>query len=205
MPKKGGPGSRKSVRVEEKAALEAEQAAAVVDAQTAAKEAQAAADAAAEELAVYRAETASAAEAAAQKAAAELSELKEQLEQAKRAGSPVRAGGRANPFEETPAPAPEGEEASGTPLVCVLIHGGSIALKSLLTDCNAIVSAWYPGQQGGGAFADLAFGKVSPSGRSTDGGVFWASPYHGRWHMLSANLPRTHLETACSLADSAVL
>ena len=45
MPKKGGPGSRKSVRVEEKAALEAEQAAAVVDAQTAAKEAQAAADA----------------------------------------------------------------------------------------------------------------------------------------------------------------
>ena len=32
MPKKGGPGSRKSVRVEEKAALEAEQAAAVVDA-----------------------------------------------------------------------------------------------------------------------------------------------------------------------------
>ena len=47
MPKKGGSGSRKSVRVEEKAALEAEQAAAVVDAQTAAKEAQAAADAAA--------------------------------------------------------------------------------------------------------------------------------------------------------------
>ena len=37
MPKKGGPGSRKSVRVEEKAALEAEQAAAVVDAQAAAK------------------------------------------------------------------------------------------------------------------------------------------------------------------------
>ena len=37
MPKKGGSGSRKSVRVEEKAALEAEQAAAVVDAQTAAK------------------------------------------------------------------------------------------------------------------------------------------------------------------------
>ena len=31
MPKKGGPGSRKSIRVEEKAALEAEQAAAVVD------------------------------------------------------------------------------------------------------------------------------------------------------------------------------
>ena len=102
MPKKGGPGSRKSVRVEEKAALEAEQAAAVVDAQTAAKEAQAAADAAAEELAVYRAEVASAAEAAEQKAAAELAELKEQLEQAKRAGSPVRTGGRANPFEETP-------------------------------------------------------------------------------------------------------
>ena len=39
MPKAGGTGTRKSVRVEEKAALEAEQAAAVVDAETTAKEA----------------------------------------------------------------------------------------------------------------------------------------------------------------------
>ena len=94
MPKKGGPGSRKSVRVEEKAALEAEQAAAVVDAQTAAKEAQAVADAAAEELAVYRAEVASAAEAAEQKAAAELAELKEQWLRRRRAAPGVHRRAR---------------------------------------------------------------------------------------------------------------
>ena len=39
MPKAGGTGTRSSVRVAEKAALEAEQAAAVVDAETTAKEA----------------------------------------------------------------------------------------------------------------------------------------------------------------------
>ena len=122
MPKKGGPGSRKSVRVEEKAALEAEQAAAVVDAQTAAKEAQAAADAAAEELAVYRAETASAAEAAAQKAAAELSELKEQSTVPPDAGqgglrgrltAPQPAGGGVTPAWPSIIPVALGAATSG--------------------------------------------------------------------------------------------
>jgi hypothetical protein len=45
--------------------------------------------------------------------------------------------------------------------VCILVIGGSIALKSLLTDCDAILSVWYPGQQGGAALADILFGKVS--------------------------------------------
>ena len=43
--------------------------------------------------------------------------------------------------------------ATGTPLVCVLVHGGSMALRSLLTDCNAIVDAWFPGAQGGNGVA----------------------------------------------------
>ena len=77
MPKAGGTGTRSSVRAAEKAALEAEQAAAVVDAETTAKEAQAEAAAAAEELAAYRAQVESAVEEAQQKAAAELAELKE--------------------------------------------------------------------------------------------------------------------------------
>ena len=55
---------------------------------------------------------------------------------------------------------------SGTPVVCALIHGGSIALSSLLTDCTAIVDCWFPGQQGGAGFADLIFGKVAGGGRS---------------------------------------
>ena len=79
MPKAGGAGTRSSVRAAEKAALEAEQAATIVDVEAAAKEAQAEAAAAAEELAAYRAQVESATEEARQKAAAELAELKEQL------------------------------------------------------------------------------------------------------------------------------
>ena len=56
--------------------------------------------------------------------------------------------------------------ASGTPVICVLMHGGSIELGSLLEDCTAIVDTWFPGQQGGAGFADLLFGKVSAGGRS---------------------------------------
>ena len=53
-----------------------------------------------------------------------------------------------------------------TPVLCVLIHGGSIKLGSLQTSCTAIVDAWFPGQQGGAGFADVVFGVVSPAGRS---------------------------------------
>lgn len=56
--------------------------------------------------------------------------------------------------------------ATGTPLICVLIHGGSIQLGSLLRSCTAIVDAWFPGQQGGAGVADVLFGKVNPAGRS---------------------------------------
>ena len=55
---------------------------------------------------------------------------------------------------------------SDTPLVCVLIHGGSIKLGSLLDDCTSIVDAWFPGQQGGAGLSDLLFGAVNPAGRS---------------------------------------
>lgn len=33
------------------------------------------------------------------------------------------------------------------PIVCVLVHGGTFALQNLLTDCDAILDAWYPGQR----------------------------------------------------------
>ena len=64
--------------------------------------------------------------------------------------------------------------------LCVLIHGGTLALKSLLVDCDAIISVWYPGQQGGSAFADILFGKVSPSGRSPQ-----------TWYDSDAELPQS--------------
>ena len=56
---------------------------------------------------------------------------------------------------------------TGTPLVCVLVHGGSLAPATLMRDCDAIVDLWYPGDMGGHALADVIFGRVSPAGRTT--------------------------------------
>ncbi|MCK6611297.1 MAG: glycoside hydrolase family 3 C-terminal domain-containing protein [Bacteroidia bacterium] len=51
------------------------------------------------------------------------------------------------------------------PLIAVVTGGGAINLQAIDTLCDAILLAWYPGEQGGNALADLLFGKESPSGR----------------------------------------
>ncbi len=53
--------------------------------------------------------------------------------------------------------------ARGTPLVLVLTGGSPIAIPEDIAE--AILFAWYPGEQGGTAVADVLFGKVSPSGK----------------------------------------
>lgn len=47
----------------------------------------------------------------------------------------------------------------------VLNSGGSVELEWWLDDVPALLAAWYPGQEGGTALAQLVFGDVSPSGR----------------------------------------
>lgn len=53
----------------------------------------------------------------------------------------------------------------GKPVVLVLLSGSAIDLSEVEPYCNAILYAWYPGEQGGNAIADVIFGHVNPSGR----------------------------------------
>ncbi|MBN2291088.1 MAG: glycoside hydrolase family 3 C-terminal domain-containing protein, partial [Pirellulales bacterium] len=56
-------------------------------------------------------------------------------------------------------------QATGKPVVLVLINGRPFAIPRLKQTIPAIVEAFYPGQEGGHAIADVLFGKVNPSGR----------------------------------------
>jgi beta-glucosidase len=55
----------------------------------------------------------------------------------------------------------------GKPVVIVYINGRPIAEPWVDDHAHAILEAWYPGQEGGNAIADILFGEVNPSGRLT--------------------------------------
>jgi beta-glucosidase len=67
--------------------------------------------------------------------------------------------------------------AQGKPTIIVNTSGS--AMNVLSSEAAALIQAWYPGQMGGKAFADILFGEVSPSGK----------------------LPVTFYESADALAD----
>jgi beta-glucosidase len=53
----------------------------------------------------------------------------------------------------------------GKPTVLVLLNGSALAVNWANQNLEAIVTAGYPGQQGGNAVADVLFGDYNPAGR----------------------------------------
>ncbi|MEM3926909.1 MAG: glycoside hydrolase family 3 N-terminal domain-containing protein [Desulfurococcaceae archaeon] len=54
---------------------------------------------------------------------------------------------------------------TGKPIVLVLINGRPLAVTNILQYVDAVIEAWFPGEEGGNAIADVIFGDVNPSGR----------------------------------------
>jgi len=56
-------------------------------------------------------------------------------------------------------------EATGRPVIVVVVAGRPLKMDHQLDEANASLMAFLPGTEGGGAIADTLFGKASPSGR----------------------------------------
>jgi len=59
----------------------------------------------------------------------------------------------------------EAIKATGKPVVLVLINGSALSVNFAAENLDAILTAGYPGQQGGNAVADVLFGDYNPAGR----------------------------------------
>jgi len=55
--------------------------------------------------------------------------------------------------------------ALGKPLVVVLINGAPLSIPEVADKANALLEAWYPGQEGGTAVAEILFGDANPGGK----------------------------------------
>jgi beta-glucosidase len=49
--------------------------------------------------------------------------------------------------------------------IVLMTSGGSVEMNAWLNRVPALVQAWYPGQEGGTALAEILFGDINPSGR----------------------------------------
>ena len=55
--------------------------------------------------------------------------------------------------------------ATGRPVVVVIVGGSAVTMSSWLERVGAVLQAWYPGETGGIAVADVLFGAYNPAGR----------------------------------------
>lgn len=54
---------------------------------------------------------------------------------------------------------------TGVPLVVIYIQGRPLNMNWASENADALLTAWYPGQEGGDAIADVLFGDYNPAGR----------------------------------------
>lgn len=54
---------------------------------------------------------------------------------------------------------------TGKPIIAVLIQGRPYSIKEVKQYADAVICAWYPGQEGGKALVDIISGYVNPSGK----------------------------------------
>ena len=54
---------------------------------------------------------------------------------------------------------------AGKKIILVNFSGSAVGLEPETESCDAILQAWYPGQEGGTAIADVLFGDYNPSGK----------------------------------------
>lgn len=98
----------------------------------------------------------------------------------------------------------EAIQATGTPVVVVILNGRPLALPWLEKHIPALVDAWFPAQEGGTAIADVLFGTINPGGRlpmtfpraSAQLPVYYNhKPSGGRshWQVDYADMPTTPL------------
>ncbi len=52
-----------------------------------------------------------------------------------------------------------------TPVVVVLVNGSAITMSKWINNAEAVVEAWYPGEEEGNAIGDVLFGDYNPGGR----------------------------------------
>ena len=55
--------------------------------------------------------------------------------------------------------------STGKPLAVVLMNGSALAVNWINEHANAVLEAWYPGEEGGAAVAETLSGKNNPAGR----------------------------------------
>jgi len=59
----------------------------------------------------------------------------------------------------------EAIQKTGTPVVCVLLNGRPLSTNWISENIPALLEAWFPGEAGGKAVADVLFGNYNPGGK----------------------------------------